>query len=160
MINVRSGTPFSSGMVSAGFWIGLTVGRFTLGWITGRFGEKLMVSIYLLLATGLELIFWLVPQFYVSAVSVALLGYFIGPLFPSAMVVETRLLPARLHVSAVGFATAVGGSGAAIWPFAVGAVASSKGVETMQPIVLGLLVGQLGLWLLLPEVPQEHVHES
>ena len=160
MIRVRNGSPFESGMVSAGFWIGLTVGRFTLGWITGRFGEKLMVSIYLLLAIALELIFWLVPKFYVSAVSVALLGYFIGPLFPSAMVVETKLLPRRLHVSAVGFATAVGGSGAAIFPFAVGAIASKAGVQTLQPIILGLLVAQLGLWVLLPRVPKVHVHDN
>jgi len=160
MIRVRNGSPFDSGMVSAGFWIGLTMGRFTLGWVTGRFGEKLMVSIYLLLAIVLELIFWLVPQFYVSAVSIALLGYFIGPLFPSAMVVETRLLPQRLHVSAVGFATAVGGSGAAIFPFAVGAIAGRAGVQTLQPIILGLLVAQLGLWVLLPRVPKVHVHDN
>ena len=160
MIKARDGSPFDSGMVSAGFWIGLTVGRFTLGWVTGRFGEKRMVSIYLLLSIGLELVFWLVPQFYVSAVSVALLGFFIGPLFPSAMVVETRLLPQRLHVSAVGFATAVGGSGAAIFPFAVGAIAGRAGVQTLQPIVLALFVAQLALWLCLPKVPKLHVHQS
>lgn len=160
MIRIRNGSAFDAGMVSAGFWIGLTVGRFTLGWVTGRFGEKLMVSIYLILAIALQLIFWLVPQFYVSAVSVALLGYFLGPLFPSAMVVETRLLPQRLHVSAVGFATAVGGSGAAIFPFAVGAIAGRAGVQTLQPIILALLVGQLGLWLCLPKVPRVHVHEN
>ncbi|KAF8456936.1 major facilitator superfamily domain-containing protein [Terfezia claveryi] len=158
MIRVSNGSLFGSGMVSAGFWIGLTVGRFTLGWVTGRFGEKLMVSIYLLLAIALELIFWLVPQFYVSAVSVALLGYFIGPLFPSAIVVQTRLLPQRLHVSAVGFATAVGGSGAAIFPFVVGAVASKTGVQSLHPIILGLLVAQLGVWVLF--LPKVHVHDN
>ncbi|RPB19566.1 MFS general substrate transporter [Terfezia boudieri ATCC MYA-4762] len=160
MIRVRNGSPFGSGMVSAGFWIGLTVGRFTLGWVTGRFGEKLMVSIYLILAIALELIFWLVPQFYVSAVSVALLGFLIGPLFPSAMVAQTRLLPQRLHVSAVGFATAVGGSGEAIFPFAVGAIASKTGVQSLHPIILGLLVAQLGVWLMFPTVPKVHVHDT
>lgn len=156
MIRVREAGPFESGMVSAGFWIGLTVGRFVLGWVTGRYGERKMVSIYLVIAIALELVFWLVPQFYVSAISVALLGFFIGPYFPSAMVVQTKLLPPRLHVSAVGFAAAVGGSGAAIFPFAVGAIAQTKGVQTLHPVILALLVGQLGLWLLLPRIPKGH----
>ncbi|KAF8421639.1 MFS transporter [Tirmania nivea] len=160
MIRVRNGSPFDSGMVSAGFWIGLTMGRFTLGWLTGRFGEKLMVSIYLLLAIVLELIFLLIPHFYVSAVSVALLGYFIGPLVPSAMAVQTRLLPQRLHVSAVGIAAAVGGSGTAILPFAVGAIATKAGVQVLQPIILGLFVALLGLWVLLPRVPRVHTHDN
>ena len=30
---------------------------------------------------GLELLFWLVAEFYVSAVAVGLLGFFMGPLF-------------------------------------------------------------------------------
>lgn len=40
----------------------------------------------------------------------------------------TKLLPKRLHVAAVGFAAAVGASGATVLPFLVGAVAQSKGV--------------------------------
>ena len=61
--------------------------------------------------------FGLIPQFYVSAVSVALIGFFLGPLFPAAVVAATKLLPKHLHVSAIGFAAALGGGGAAIFPF-------------------------------------------
>lgn len=99
---------------------------------------------------GLELLFWLVPQFYVSAVSVALVGFFLGPLFPAAIVITTKLLPKHLHVGAIGFAAAFGGSGAAIFPFAVGAIAQSRGVSVLQPIVLALLATCLVLWLALP----------
>ena len=35
----------------------------------------------------------LVPQFYVSAVAVALQGFFLGPVFPAIVVVATKLLP-------------------------------------------------------------------
>ena len=99
---------------------------------------------------ALELIFWLVPQFYVSAVAVAFQGFFLGPLFPAAVVAATKLLPRHLHVSAIGFAAAFGGSGAAIFPFAVGAIAQAKGVQVLQPIILALLVVITGLWLCLP----------
>src|SRR5882757_3492609 len=99
---------------------------------------------------GLELLFWLVPQFYVSAVAVAFQGFFLGPLFPAAVVAATKLLPQRLHVSAIGFAAAFGGGGAALFPFAVGAIANSKGAQVLQPVALALLAAILILWCLLP----------
>src|SRR3984885_1613815 len=99
---------------------------------------------------GLELLFWLVPQFYVSAVAVAFQGFFLGPLFPAAIVVATKLLPRHLHVSAVGFAAAFGGGGAAVFPFVVGAIAQAKGVQVLQPIALALLAAITVIWFILP----------
>lgn len=99
---------------------------------------------------GLELLFWLVPQFVVSAVAVSLQGFFLGPLFPAAIVAMSKLLPRHLHVGAIGFAAAFGGSGAAILPFAVGAIAQTKGVQVLQPIILALLGVITLLWLGLP----------
>ena len=97
-----------------------------------------------------ELLFWLVPQFYVSAVAVALQGFFLGPLFPAVIVAATKLLPKHLHVSTIGFAAAFGGSGGAVLPFAVGAIASSKGVQVLQPIILALLGMLVVMWVSLP----------
>jgi fucose permease len=108
---------------------------------------------------ALELVFWLVPQFYVSAVAVSLQGFFLGPLFPAAIVAATKLLPRHLHVSAIGFAAAFGGSGAAIFPFAVGAIAQAKGVQVLQPIVLALFGVILGLWLCLPKIRRKSDRE-
>ncbi|ROV96518.1 hypothetical protein VMCG_07828 [Cytospora schulzeri] len=150
MIDVRNGDAFASGMVATGFWLGLTVGRVVLGFITPRFGERLAPMIYLPAAMGLELLFWLVPQFFVSAVAVSLQGFFLGPLFPAAIVAATKSTPKHLHVSTIAFAVAFGGGGAAILPFAVGAIAQSKGVGVLQPIVLTLLGVLLVLWLALP----------
>ncbi|KAF2869795.1 major facilitator superfamily domain-containing protein [Massariosphaeria phaeospora] len=152
MLEVRDGSEFASGMTATGFWMGLTVGRIVLGFVTPKLGEKLAIAIYLPLTMALELVFWLVPQFYVSAVAVALQGFFIGPLFPAAIVAATKLLPRHLHVSAIGFAAAFGGSGAAILPFAVGAIAQAKGVQVLQPIILAFLGVILGLWFCLPRI--------
>nr|POF02399.1 bypass of stop codon protein 6 [Quercus suber] len=158
MLRVRHGGDFASGMTATGFWLGVTLGRVILGFVTGRIGEKLAIAvslntdirqarskstlitfagkIYLPLSAGLQLLFWLVPQFYVSAVAVSLVGFFLGPMFPAAMVACTKLLPKHLHVSGIGFAAAFGGSGGAIFPFAVGAIAQSKGVQrTMSALM-------------------------
>lgn len=83
MLNVRNGTPSASSLVASGFWIGITVGRFALGWITSYFGEKIMVSAYLVIAIGLELAFWLGKECVVSAIMAALVGLSIGMVMPA-----------------------------------------------------------------------------
>lgn len=75
---------------------------------------------------------------------------FLGPLFPTAIVLVTKLIPKELHVGSIGFATAFGGSGGAVFPFIVGALAQAKGVKALQPVVLALLVTISGLWMLVP----------
>lgn len=152
MIRVRKAGRFPAGMTSVGFWLGLTLGRVVLGFVTPRLGVKLAVALYLPATMALELVFWLVPQFYVSAVAVSLQGFFLGPLFPAVVIATTQLLPKHLHVSAIGFAASFGGSGAAILPFAVGAIAQAKGVQILQPIILAFLTLLLGLWLCLPKI--------
>ncbi|OIW27747.1 tRNA wybutosine-synthesizing protein [Coniochaeta ligniaria NRRL 30616] len=150
MLVVRKANPFDAGLTVTFFWLGLTVGRVALGFVTGRVGEKLAISVYLVLSIALQLLYWLVPSFVASAVFVAFLGFFLGPLFPAAIVAATKLLPSDYHVSAIGFAAAFGGGGAAIFPFAVGAIAQSKGVEVLQPICLAILGFILVLWWFLP----------
>lgn len=157
MMRIRHGSPFASGMTSTGFWGGVTAGRVILGFVTPRLfkTEKHAVAVYLVLSVGLELLFWLIPQFYVSAVMVSLLGFFLGPLFPAAIVAATKLLPKHLHVSAIGFAAAVGASGATAIPFATGAIAQAKGVWVLQPIILAILVVCLGIWMCLPSLSRK-----
>lgn len=150
MLQMRHGEPFASGMVATGFWLGLTVGRVVLGFVTGRIGEKLAVALYLALSVGLQLLFWLIPSFVASAIFAAFLGFFLGPLFPAAIMVATKLLPPRLHVSAIGFVAAFGSSGAAVFPFVVGAIAQARGVWVLQPFALALIAVIFISWVLLP----------
>ncbi|KAF5869208.1 putative major facilitator superfamily transporter protein [Botrytis fragariae] len=150
MTQVRSGTTFSSSLTSTGFWAGMTVGRMGLAFLTAWLGEFTSVLVYLGICIALELLFWLIPSFYVSAVAIAFLGMFLGPLFPTAIVLVTKLMPKELHVGSIGFATAFGGSGGAVFPFIVGALAQAKGVKALQPVVLALLVTISGLWMLVP----------
>jgi fucose permease len=117
MTRVRGASKFQSGASSTGFWAGMLTGRLLLPMLTSRFGEFKSVILYLAISVGLELIFWLIPSFIVSVISVAFLGCFLGPLFGTAVVMATKLLPRDLHVGSIGFATALGGSGGAIFPF-------------------------------------------
>lgn len=157
MTNVRHGGAFESGMAETGFWLGITVGRFVLGFVSPRIGEKLSVAIYILLAIALELIFWLVPEFIVSAVAVSLVGFFMGTIFPGVVIVATRMLPKNVHVAAIGFAAALSMGGGAVFPFMIGAIAQAKGVTVLQPILLAMLAVSLGIWATLFRLPQREV---
>jgi fucose permease len=158
MIRIRHVSPFASGMTLTGFWAGMTVGRMVLGFVTPRLfnSERRAVAAYLLISVALELIFWLVREFYVSAVMTSLLGFFLGPLFPAAIIVAAKLLPKHIHVSAIGLASTLGTSGGTIFPFVVGAIAQVKGVQVLQPIVLSMLVVALGIWLCLPSLSKKN----
>lgn len=131
-----------------------------MGFLTPRLGEFNAVVSYIAISVVLELIFWLVPNLIVSAVSVAFLGFFLGPLFPTAMVFVTKLMPKHLHVGSVGFAAAFGGSGGALFPFIVGALAQARGVKSLQPVILALLGLMAALWLMLRTAGRKRDDES
>jgi hypothetical protein len=65
---------------------------------------------------------------------------------PGCVMMATKLLLKHIHISAMGFATSIGGTGGTVFPFAVRAIASKKGVEVLQPIIFALVVVLVGLW--------------
>ncbi|KAL4984489.1 MFS general substrate transporter [Aspergillus falconensis] len=157
MIQARKGEPFESGLVPTGFWAGVTIGRLVLGFVNDWLGERITISIYLVISIALELVFWLVPKFVVSAVAVSLLGFFTGPLFPAAIVVAAKLLPKHLHTPGIGLASALAGGGGAILPFVAGAISGARGVQSLQPFILALLIALTIIWMLLPQ-NKHHAH--
>jgi fucose permease len=154
MKSVREGSAFASGLTETGFWLGITMGRFVLGFVSPHIGEKSSIAIYLVISIVLELIFWLVPQFIVSALAVSFVGFFMGTIFPGVVIVSTRLLPRNLHVPAIGFATAFAMGGGGVFPFLVGAISQAKGVTTLQPILLAMLIVALAIWATLFRLPK------
>ncbi|KAI0145308.1 major facilitator superfamily domain-containing protein [Xylariaceae sp. FL1272] len=91
-------------------------------------GEILGVCVYLLLCIVFQLFYWTIPSFVASSVSIALEGYFLGAFSPVAIITLNKLLSSEHHhISAIGFAAAFGSGGTAIFPFAVGAIAQSRG---------------------------------
>ncbi|KAI5796862.1 major facilitator superfamily domain-containing protein [Pyronema domesticum] len=152
LIRVRGGEPSHVGYVASGFWGGLTLGRILLADITFRLGERRMIFLYILLALIVQFIFWFVPNIIANAVMISLLGFFIGPFFPTGINVATKLIPRELHVSAIGFMATTGQAGSAAFPFLTGAIAAKVGVQVLQPVLVGLLVGMVGLWAAVPRV--------
>lgn len=72
------------------------------------------------------------------------------------ILIVSSLLPRHLHVVVIGFAAAFSGTGSAILPFGIGALAQVSGVQVLQPIVLALLAVLIIVWLLLPRVAKRN----
>lgn len=150
MIEVRHASGWLAGVAVTCFWGGFTCGRVVLAFVTGRIGEKFAVVFYLTLSIILEFLYWKIPSTEASMTCVILLGFCLGPLFPAAIVTMTKLLPAEQHVVSIGLTAAIGGSGSAVLPFVVGALAEDIGVKVLQPFVLVVLVILISIWLTLP----------
>ncbi|KAL8278776.1 hypothetical protein RQP46_008845 [Phenoliferia psychrophenolica] len=89
IIDERDGGP-SAGYVATGFWGGITLGRAVLPWLNVRFS------------------IWFSKNLVGNAVTVAIIGFVIAPLYPIVMSLATKLLPRHLHSSAIGFIAAIG----------------------------------------------------
>ncbi|KAG0640358.1 major facilitator superfamily domain-containing protein [Tuber brumale] len=152
LIRARNGEPSKVGYVASGFWAGLTLGRLVLADVTHRLGERRMVFVYIMLALIAQLIFWFIPNIIANAVMISLLGFFIGPFFPTGISVATKVLPRELHVASIGFTATMGQAGSAAFPFLTGAIAAKSGVKVLQPMLVGLLAGMAIFWALIPRV--------
>ena len=80
------------------------------------------------------MIVWLVPSFTAAAISVSLIGLFLGPMFPIAINHVARALPRHLVNGTVGWMSACGAGGSALLPFLTGTMASDLGIESLQPL--------------------------
>lgn len=87
-----------------------------------------------LIIDRLELIVWLVPSLAGGAIAVSLIGIFLGPIYPIVMNHSARVLPPWLLTGCIGWIAGFGQAGSAFIPFLTGAIASSRGIQSLQPL--------------------------
>ncbi|POS75096.1 major facilitator superfamily transporter [Diaporthe helianthi] len=153
MLRARHASTYVASLSSSGFWIGMAVGRLLLGLVTDKVGVRVAATVYVIIAIAAQAVVAAVDLAAVSIAAVIVVGFFLGPLFPSGIVVLARLLPKDLHVGAVSFVASVGQLGAAFGPFAMGALVQLLGIRTFQFFILALLVVALLIWLMFPRLP-------
>ncbi|KAF1834242.1 MFS general substrate transporter [Decorospora gaudefroyi] len=147
MLRHRQATAYVAGLSSSGYWIGMAIGRLTLGVATDRMGVRRATVLYFFFAIGIEALFAIFSSGAVSVVLMILLGFVMGPLFPSGVVVLTRLLPPELHVAAVSFVASLGQVGGAFLPFAIGAVVQGLGIGVFRFAILVETMLALLVWV-------------
>ncbi|KAI0151722.1 MFS general substrate transporter [Xylariaceae sp. FL1272] len=150
LIATRNGNPSAVGNVTAGFWGGITLGRFILAPVGARVGEKRFVY-YIVVGAGVfQLLVWLVPNIIGEAVSLAIVGLLLGPVYPCAATIFTRNMSRRQQGAGFGVISAFGSSGGAVAPFTTGILAQAAGTFVLHPIAIGLFVAMLVCWYIMP----------
>lgn len=152
LISYRHSSPTRVGYVSAGFWGGITLGRFLLSQPCHKFGERRSVFLLTIGATAFQLLVWLVPNVIGEAVAVALVGLLLGPIYPCITTTFTTLLPPRLLIGSLAAMSALGSSGGAVAPFFTGLLAQEVGTWVLHPICIALFAAMVACWALLPRV--------
>ncbi|CAO3646764.1 unnamed protein product [Cunninghamella blakesleeana] len=144
------GDPIVMGKVVSGYWTGLAVGRLVLGWFTGRFGEKPMISLFTTIAAILLIFTWIIPVLWVDCVCIVLVGFFIGPMFPSCVALASKVLPKKMHPTAIGFMSAFGAAGGSLFPFLLGQIAEFIGILYLPLAWFTSAVVMQVIWTFIP----------
>ena len=151
LISYRRSSPAHVGYVTAGFWAGITIGRFLLSHPAHKIGEKIAVSGLVIGAVAFQILVWQIPNVVGEAVAVSIVGLLLGPVYPCATAIFTRLLDRRLQMSSLAAVSAWGSSGGAVAPFFTGLLAQQVGTWVLHPICVGLYVAMLACWASLPK---------
>src|SRR5690606_25459943 len=148
LVEAREQADLLAGYTVSGFWLGLTLGRFLISPTAGRMGVTPVTMIFGCLgaASAAVTVTWLVPSAAVASASLVLLGFFLGPIFPTAMAVVPRLTAARLVPTAIGVMNAGSVVGGSALPWLAGATAQGIGVWTLPPFTLVLGVALIVIW--------------
>ncbi len=149
----RSGPVLFSAWVISGYWCGLTLGRLTLANLIPRLGIRRLITICLSgVVLGVTLA-WVLPGVWGAACGLCLVGFCLGPLFPTAIALMPQLVAPRLLPSAIGFLACLGSGGGALFPWLAGNLIQHLGYWSLLPFALLLTLLMWGVWLLLNRVP-------
>ncbi|KAK5441458.1 hypothetical protein LTS15_011224 [Exophiala xenobiotica] len=147
MIRNRHMSPSIAALATSLYWVGMVLGRFSLGPLARLAGLRLTVIVFICTSIGLQVLFRLQASLPLSLCLAVGIGFVAGPIFPSGILTMTRRLPKSIHVRAVALTCAVGQLGGAGAPFFIGVVAQTSGIERLFDVVLGLSLTLLLVWL-------------
>jgi fucose permease len=148
LVEERAHSDVLAGYTVSAYWLGLTFGRFLISPVATRIGLSTVGMMHtcmaaIAVATALA---WLVPGAVAATAGLALLGFFLGPIFPTTMAVAPAVTDARLVPTAIGVMNAGSVIGGSALPWLAGAVAQGVGAWTLLPFALVLALAQWVVW--------------
>lgn len=145
---LRGVPEIAAGWFVSGYWLGLTIGRFVLNAIAERvrLGPVALVHLCGAGTMAATLAVWLLPGEATAAAGLALLGFFLGPVFPTTIAVVPHLVPPRVVATAVGVLVGVSVAGGAAFPWLAGALAQHAGIGSLLPFSAVLVLAMAVLW--------------
>ncbi|KAI8876627.1 MFS general substrate transporter [Backusella circina FSU 941] len=132
------------------YWMGLAAGPILLGYFVSRFGEKLMVTLFTLVVIFGMVVLIVSRDIVLDSAAFIMIGFLMGPFFPTMLALASQMLPRSYHETSIGFMSALGSGGAALFPFITGQIAGIFGIYTMPTVCLVLVTIMLILWAFVP----------
>jgi len=148
LVQARDLTSTLAGYSLSGYWLGLTLGRFLISPIAAKTGVTTAGMIYACLAgvTAAATLAWLSPGAAAASLGLMLLGFSLGPIFPTTMSIAPQLTQARLIPTAIGVMNAASTVGGAALPWLAGAITQSGGIRLLMPFTVALALLQFAVW--------------
>ena len=147
LVQTRALAHSLAGYTISGYWLGLTLGRFLISPLAARAGLSTAGLLYACLAgvTAAATLAWLSPAL-LACVALGLLGFFLGPIFPTTVAIAPRLTQGRLVPTAIGVLNAASVIGGAALPWLAGTVAQNTGMWVLLPFAIALAMAQFAVW--------------
>jgi fucose permease len=148
LVDGRGQSQLLAGYAVSGYWFGLTAGRFVISPTASRLGlgevgTTFACLIGIVAATGL---IWLASAPAPATAGFAILGFFLGPVFPTTMAITPRLTEQRLVATAIGLINGVSVLGGCVLPWLAGTITQAAGVIALVPFCLVLAALLLVIW--------------
>ena len=147
LVQARSLPESLASYTVSGYWLGLTLGRFLISPVAARLGATTAGMMYACLAgiTAAAALAWLLPTA-PACVALGLLGFFLGPVFPTTMAIAPRLTRARLVPAGIGVMNAASVIGGSALPWLAGTIAQNAGMTALLPFAVALALAQFAVW--------------
>jgi fucose permease len=148
LIEIKNFSTTTAGWIISGYWLSLTLGRLIPAKLAEIFGFNNYALISFSLggtALGIVLIL-LVPNEIVTALGLWVIGFSLGPVYPTTLAIMAELLPKSLLPTVIGFVASLSILGFAIFPWLAGSIADIWTLSTLIPFNLGLTALMIGVW--------------
>lgn len=152
-VMARSISPLVAGYSVSAYWMGLTLGRFLLGYFLRSLGAIRTITMSLILLMIGVLAWWQLPDQWMP---LPLIGFALAAIFPTIIWLIPKRLPETLVSAAIGFATSAASVGAALIPTTIGWLANELGLGLIPLFMLPLAIAMASLHYGLihyPEIP-------
>ncbi len=139
------------------YWLGLTVGRFALGWLvewaaTTGHNRLVILGCVVVSMIGAGLVWLASAQPIIAGIGLFIIGFSYGPLYPTILAILSRLVDPALIASAMSLIIGLSILGVAIFPWLAGILFDGWGLAILFPYILAVSVVMivLGAVLLSP----------
>jgi fucose permease len=148
LLEQRQEPELLAGWIVSGYWMGLTLGRFIFSDLAKRLHISISSMMYLAIGGSLLglLILTIVPGVAADALGFGLIGFSIGPIYPTTVALVPNLVPARVVANTIGFLIGLSTLGIALFPWFAGTLAQYSGIWSLLPYTAVLALAMGGFW--------------